>query len=340
MKRTLTILALIGALIVACGNDQNPVGVDQLSYWDIAWSAPDTVLKGIEMAGDALGWACGYRHNEIQGTNDALILQYDGAVWRIAYFLPGSSDTTLEAIDFVTPTDGWVIGNGDGPVVLHYDGSSWLTAPIAGLNGGRLKLLAAVGENDVWVSDGNDAFHFDGTAWTPYRITNFGEVDHWVFPDASAGWAVDYDSGYCYRWDAANMSWVMENYPLYNVTSFYFLPDGSGVYADHVNIPPVTERADFYQRVPGNPPVYELLYATGKSQTLTACDYFPPDYFFFAGRNAAYQVTASKVKALNYVPAAELGNVWDISIAKQGDVWGIMSVNPNSGPSFIVHKKG
>ena len=344
MKRTALMTAILAALIVSCGSDEGPVGVAGVRYWDIAWSSPDTVLTDIEMLGEKSGWACGYRFNEMTNTYDGLIYRYDGTTWDVALFLPGEMGARLTAIDFVGEKNGWALGNREsefisGPVVLHYDGEAWAEAPVEGLNGSTMKLLAAVGDNDVWVTNGTEAFRYDGGWWTLYPLAIGGSVDRWVFPNANVGWALSYDSGYCYKWDNTWGGWTLETHPLYNATAFYFNADGSGVYADYVNIPPVTERTNIYEREAGAEPSYKRIYATSQSRTLTACDFFAPDYYFFAGPNAAFEVDAGEVRALGYVPSGELGMVRTISIAKKGDVWGIMGRSLKEGPSFIVHKK-
>lgn len=344
MKRTALMTAILAAILLSCGSDENPVGVTTVRYWDIAWSSPHTVLTDIEMLGEKSGWACGYRFNETTDTYDGLIYRYDGENWKVALFLPGEMGARLTAIDFAGDNNGWALGNREsefisGPVVLHYDGEMWMEIPTDGLNGSPMKLLAAVGENDVWVTDGMEAFHFDGGWWTVFPLSVGGAVDHWVFPNAEVGWAVNYESGYCYKWGGDMGGWLLESQPLYNVTSFYFTGDGSGVYADYVSIPPVTERTNIYARAPGEVPFYERIYATTQSRMLTACDFFAPDYYFFAGPNAAFEVDAGEVKALGYVPSGDLGTVRMISMAKKGDVWGVMGRSLKQGPSFIVHKK-
>jgi hypothetical protein len=345
MKRTALMTVMVAAVLVSCSSDENPVGVPGVRYWDIAWSSPDTILTDIEMLGEKSGWACGYRYNGATSTYDGLIFRYDGTTWDVALFLPGEMGARLTAIDFVGEKNGWALGNREGefvqgPLVLHYDGEQWSEAPVEGLNGGMLKLLAVVGDNDVWVSDGITAFHYDGGWWTPFPLASGAPVDHWVFPAPNVGWAVSYESGYCFKWDGVTGGWMLEPHPLYDATTFYFNGDGSGVYADYVNIPPVTERTNIYVRAAGPAPSYKRIYATTQSRWLTACDFFPPDYYFFAGPNAAFVVVKDNVEPLGYVPSGELGVVRALSVAARGDVWGVMGRSLQEGPSFIVHKKG
>lgn len=344
MKRTALITVIAAAILLACGEDEGPVGVRGVRYWDIAWSSPDTVLTDLEMLNEQSGWASGYRYNEMTGTYDGLVFRYDGTTWDVALFLPGEMGAMLTAIDFLGEKNGWALGYREtgmvpGPVVLHYNGETWSEVPTDGLTIGFAKLLAAVGENDVWVSDGISAFHYDGIWWAWYPLTAGGDVDNWVFPNANVGWAVSYDTGYCYRWDMEMGAWTLEPLPLYDVTAFYFKADGSGLYADYVSIPPVTERTNVYRREAGSETTYKRIYATGERRVLTACDFFAPDYFFFAGPNSAFEIAGDDLNVLGYVPPGELGTVRALSIAGPRDVWAVMGGSLDQGPSFIVHKK-
>ncbi|NIT34893.1 MAG: hypothetical protein GTN49_00075 [candidate division Zixibacteria bacterium] len=345
MRKTAIMTVIVAAGMTGCGSDDGPVGPADVRYWDIAWSSPDTILTDIEMLGEKSGWACGYRYNETTATYDGLIYRYAGDTWDVALFMPAEMGAKLMAIDFLAENDGWAVGNRasegiETPVVLRYDGETWNEVFAEGLTSGPLKLLAAVGENDVWVSDGFDSFHFDGVWWTWFPLAPGTAVDDWVFPNEKVGWAVSYRSGYCYRWDGEFGFWLLEPYPLYDARTFYFRGDGSGVYADYASTPPVAERANIYWREAGEIPSYRRIYATGVPRRLTACDYLPPDYFFVAGPNTAFEVVEARADPLGYLPPSGLGTVRAISIAARGDIWGIMGQSLNEGPSFIVHKEG
>jgi len=345
MKRTAWISALAAAiLLVACSSDEGPTGISDLRYWDIAWSSPDEVLTDIEMLAPDLGYACGYRYNPTTDTFDGLLYRYDGTGWEVALFLPGALGVKFVALDFAGANNGWALGNrvaevGTVPVVMHFDGETWAEAPSTGLNGGVMTMLAAPTETDVWVSDGFTAFRFDGFGWNAFALSQGGAVDSWVFSSAEVGFAVDHESGYCYKWDAMIGFWQLETYPLYNVTTYYFQANGSGLYADYVYIPPVTERTNIYLRLPGETPTYKRIYASGVRRLATACDHGGADYYFLAGPNAAFEVAGEDVRPLGHVPSSDLGFLRALSLAGQGDAWGVMGKSLETGPSFIVHKK-
>ena len=96
----------------------------------------------------------------------------------------GSGDNALAALDVISPTDIWAVGNslsGDvrSTLVEHWDGSAWSLVPSP--NGPEpinwLTGVSAVSANDVWAvgysNDGNGfqgqsftlTMHYDGTSW-------------------------------------------------------------------------------------------------------------------------------------------------------------------------------
>ncbi len=350
MKILAALTALAALAFLACGGGEGPVGVRGVTYWDLSFGTPDALITDVDMVSGDSGWACGYRYNAPTDTYDGLVYHYNGTTWSVAFFLPGEAGARFKDIDFLADNDGWVVGMrgggggehpgraGDTPVLFHYDGTVWMEMPFAEYAGGEVKFLSAFSPADVWICDGKTAYHFDGGMWTPFEITTTGDVDGWCFPAPEVGWAVDYDNGYCYRWDAATMAWTLEPYPLYNITSFYFLPDGSGYYADYENVPPIGAHADIYKRVPGDVISYERVHTTTTGKWLTACAYFPPSYFFFAGPNAAYEVDTRGVEPLGDLPPSGFGQVRALSLAALGNPWGVQSQSNQVGPSFIVHK--
>ncbi len=74
-------------------------------------------------------------------------------------------------------------------------------------------------------------------------------------------------------------------------------------------------------------------------KTRFAANNQPEIFYFFAGPNAAYEIKNGHVIALGNVPSSSLGTVRALSLAAEGNVWGIMRANDTEGPSFIVHNK-
>ena len=112
-------------------------------------------------------WAVGHwRH--IAGAYKALIHHWDGSSWS---HVPNPAEdipqTFLDDVAAAAWNDVWAIGsiNYSAPLMMHFDGSTW--SIVSGPPGGTA--IAAVGPNDVWVSDASWGFyyHWDGASWTP-----------------------------------------------------------------------------------------------------------------------------------------------------------------------------
>ena len=84
--------------------------------------------------------------------------------------VPGA--TGLSSVSGTSSTDVWAVGN----AIFHWNGSAWAqSSPSVGDD------VWAVAPNDVWVASGStDALHFDGTAWTPTTLTDFGLFSIWA----------------------------------------------------------------------------------------------------------------------------------------------------------------
>jgi photosystem II stability/assembly factor-like uncharacterized protein len=71
------------------------------------------------------------------------ILHWDGAQWRIAQQLPGQQ---LWSVSMVSPTDGWIAGN--GATLLRWNGQSWNSFPYPG--GNTLRALDILSSTEGW----------------------------------------------------------------------------------------------------------------------------------------------------------------------------------------------
>jgi len=85
----------------------------------------------------------------------------------------------LNAAAALSPDDAWAVGgyslgSVERPLILHWDGSSWQSAPVPDISG-SLHGVHAVSANDVWAvgqsTNGGKpsalTLHWDGKAWTP-----------------------------------------------------------------------------------------------------------------------------------------------------------------------------
>jgi len=108
---------------------------------------------------------------------EPLLAYWNGKTWQRTQ-LPGTA-STLSAVTAVSRDDVWAAGYSkeDQPVLLHFDGRTWSTAPAPRYAGpyGEFYSLAANGPDDVWAvgrilldeNDGGHALvaHWDGHRW-------------------------------------------------------------------------------------------------------------------------------------------------------------------------------
>jgi hypothetical protein len=140
-------------------------------------------LRGVAALSPTNAWAVGQAFSSDVSNQTTLVLNWDGADWRI---VPSPSPGTaghngLFAISAVSPTDIWAVGdrwNTGGwiqTLTLHYDGVSWKVVPSANMPNTNNGLYGAVAfaQDDVWAVGyfGQFAFsplviHWDGQFWS------------------------------------------------------------------------------------------------------------------------------------------------------------------------------
>lgn len=100
--------------------------------------------------------------------------------WRQVPNNSAPVDSFMSAVAAISADDAWAVGNipstagngaypsktirPGGPLVEHWDGSSWAVAATAAASG-NLNAVGADGPNDVWAV-GSVIEHFDGRAWS------------------------------------------------------------------------------------------------------------------------------------------------------------------------------
>ena len=152
--------------------------------WEVVQSAdPDEIphtLTGVTALSAAEAWAVGSSGDAL--SPDAVLLErWDGNAWTAEQGpSPGSETNGLSSVDASEPNDVWAVGTtsdgfGDRPLVLHYDGTTWLEVPPPPDVTGVLSGVEAIAPNDVWVvgTTGDVAtaqnralvLHWDGELW-------------------------------------------------------------------------------------------------------------------------------------------------------------------------------
>jgi hypothetical protein len=196
------------------GNDSPGNYSPLAAHWTGAsWATTTTpdpgangVLEDVDASASGNVWAVGNWYdataNGGAGGQRALAMQWNGTSWAehdgsgAFYWLGFNAVSVLSASDVwaagVASTDGSL----GGPLVEHWNGSSWSQSffPASGLDGARLYDIYAVSSTNVWAV-GSDATnqglieHFNGTSWA--RVTIPGITDQ----PASQLFAIDGTSG-------------------------------------------------------------------------------------------------------------------------------------------------
>jgi hypothetical protein len=184
--------------------------------WEIAQGADpgdlSNELNGVAALSDAEGWAVG-GSGEATVPSSVLIERWNGTAWTAEEGpVPGTEVNELRAVDIAAPNDVWAAGRtssgfGDRPLVLRWDGTTWLEMELPSEVTGVLNGVAAVGPDDVWVVGYTGdpdlsleralVLHWDGVVWAvvePGRATGSGrstlfDVEATAVDDV---WAVGY----------------------------------------------------------------------------------------------------------------------------------------------------
>src|SRR5439155_20435219 len=98
------------------------------------------------------------------GTEQALILRWDGKAWAAETLpaLPGPS--VLRAVMAASPEEAWAVGaQGNRPLAYRFTGTRWRRIPVPGR--GQLVAIAPAPGDGAWAV-GSSILRWDGTALT------------------------------------------------------------------------------------------------------------------------------------------------------------------------------
>jgi hypothetical protein len=151
-----------------------------IEHWDgVAWRIVDSpdegafnVLFGVDATAPADAWAVGYVDTPGTVPMQSLVLRWDGGRWtRASSPNPGTLQNILRGVVGVTADDAWAVGDyhgefDSGPLIEHWDGSSWAVVAGPPVLFGSLSDVAAVSSSDVWAVGGETVEHWDGSAWS------------------------------------------------------------------------------------------------------------------------------------------------------------------------------
>lgn len=133
----------------------------------------DQGLTAVSADSRSDAWAIGYRGDR------PVVKHWDGATWAsVPVQQPGTAANELHAVDALSPTDVWVVGeygsgSGDLPLVEHWDGTGFTVVPILNPSSQSAALwgISAVSSTNIWAvgdkggADPSLIEHWDGTRW-------------------------------------------------------------------------------------------------------------------------------------------------------------------------------
>jgi hypothetical protein len=179
--------------ILAVGNSAESSSQPISELWNgTAWQASSMALpkvsriptiRGVVAFSRTDGWAVGSTGLASNSEHRTLIEHWNGSTWTIVPSPNPSGgiagNDELDAVDGVSPTDIWVVGdhfssNVDKITLLfeHFNGTSWAVFRFHIIGGFQFaNAITTISPDDAWVAGSNAnqttlAAHWDGTKWS------------------------------------------------------------------------------------------------------------------------------------------------------------------------------
>lgn len=164
-------------------------------------------LRGVTAISAKDAWAAGFVTREQGEVYKTLTEHWDGSTWvKVASpNPPGQPVSTFLAVDAVSTSDVWAVGNTGiaetaNTLIEHWDGKTWSILPSFP---GELYGVTAVAADDVWAV-GNyytggfsktQILHWDGKDWTVVTSPElYGHLNSVTAVSANDVWAAGFDS--------------------------------------------------------------------------------------------------------------------------------------------------
>ncbi len=150
-------------------------------------------------------WAVGERNTNVANGYRTLIEHFNGNSWLVVPSPnpPSNRGDFLNGVTAISPSDAWAVGNYRNitdvngypeqkifSLVLHWNGASWKQFTGDGLPpGGDLLSIISFSASDVWINDGFQALHYNGTDWSvtpPFPLVDGGSPNVFSIGGASS----------------------------------------------------------------------------------------------------------------------------------------------------------
>lgn len=164
-------------------------------------------LEDVTAFSDADAWAVG---TALKGARFVTLVEHwDGSQWSISPTSkgPGAGGNTLAGVGGSSSEDLWAVGQwfgsgaGHGPLVEHWDGTTWTIASDGTWVGSGLNSVTAIAPDDAWAVGlllrRPLIEHWDGTGWSSILVPHISDYATLNGVDGSGSddvWAVGYDT--------------------------------------------------------------------------------------------------------------------------------------------------
>jgi hypothetical protein len=132
------------------------------SWTQVASPSPgtrDNTLTAVAGSAPNDVWAVGYSRDLPYGNRarHSLTEHYDGRAWTRVPSPDVDSQTVLNGVLALSPTNAWAVGyaSNQGAVVMRYDGSRWTASTLPQLS--SLTAIAALSASDIWAAGSDSA---------------------------------------------------------------------------------------------------------------------------------------------------------------------------------------
>jgi hypothetical protein len=141
---------------------------------------PDSNLTGVSATSPSAALAVGWSYFSGRDEQKSLALRWNGTAWRQVASPnpgpPGNVFAPLYGVSALSPSSAWAVGsrltgNGDWPLMLHWNGTSWVRVANPSSAGGQdsvLTAVSAVSRTSAWaVGHGREILilHWNGSRW-------------------------------------------------------------------------------------------------------------------------------------------------------------------------------
>jgi len=170
-------------------------------------------LTGVDATGATDAWAVGWSTSNLTSAPGVpIVLRWNGTGWR-PQTLPTTASTTLNAVEALTPSNVWVVGQTlvDGwnrqPYVAHFDGTSWrrIATPTVDRDAQLADIVALSPSNIIAVGTTAGGgtplvLRWNGSSWTRETTLPTATITGAAAVGPSTYWAVgnkfDLNAGY------------------------------------------------------------------------------------------------------------------------------------------------